>query len=134
MPHDHRSRRSSRVALGCRVRGHVPLSEGRVMTGWSRVLLLLLVAMTATAVPVRAQETPAPPNSASARFLPDVADFGDGWSLARTAALELDTDVFREGAVGSFVGPDGSRVVAAAMLVTQERVAVRRSWEAAMSL
>jgi hypothetical protein len=103
------------------------------MTGWSRVLLLLLVAMMATAIPARAQETPAPPNSASARFLPDAADFGDGWSLSRTAALEVDTDVFREGAVGSFVGPDGSRVVAAAMLVTQDRVAVRRSWEAAMS-
>jgi hypothetical protein len=32
------------------------------------------------------------------------------------------------------VGPSGARVVAAAMLVTEERIAVRRSWEAAISL
>jgi hypothetical protein len=54
--------------------------------------------------------------------------------LTRAAALEVDTDVFRDGAVAVLAGPGGARVVAAAMLVTRERVATRRSWEAAMTL
>jgi hypothetical protein len=87
----------------------------------------------ATSMAVNAEE-PDAPSSVSAHFLPDVAGFGDGWTIARTAALEVDTDVFRDGAVAVFAGPGGARVVAAVMLVTQERVAVRRSWESAMSL
>ena len=81
-----------------------------------------------------AQETPVPPGGDAARSLPDVARFGDGWSSARTAGLEVDTGVFREGAVAVYAGPAGARVVAATLLVTQDRVAIRRSWEAANDL
>lgn len=94
----------------------------------------LVVMLFLAASPASAKDDPSPPGSVSARYLPDAASFGAGWAAVRTTALKVDTGVFREGAVAVLTGPDGARAVAAVMLVTQERVAVRRSWESAMSL
>lgn len=101
------------------------------MTSWPRALLFLAL-IVAFAAPVAAQDDP--PNDDSAAFLPVAERFGNGWSSIRTAALEVDADVFREGAVTVLAGPNGTRVLAAVMLVTQERVAVRQSWEAAIAI
>jgi hypothetical protein len=102
------------------------------LTRFTHAFLALLL-FCATSMAASAEE-PDAPSSESVHFLPDVTGFGDAWILTRTAALEVDSDVFRDGAVAVFAGPGGARVVAAVMLVTQERVAVRRSWESAMSL
>ena len=75
-------------------------------------------------------------------MLPDAGAFGDGWSLADTVSpailarysFEMTPDVFREGAAGVYVGPNGGRVVVVSLLVTESRVAIRQSWEDATKL
>lgn len=102
---------------------------------WPRVLIaVVFILMPALGTPVARAQDDAPPSTAAARYLPTAEQIGAGWAVTRSAALEVDTDVFRDGAVAVLAGPDGARVVAAAMLVTQDRVAIRRSWEAAMAL
>ena len=103
---------------------------------WSRVLftVLFVLAHAMWSPTALAQDDEAPPSSEAAGYLPTVEHLGDGWILSRAAALEVDTGVFRDGAVAVLAGPGGARVIAVAMLVTQERVATRRSWEAAMAL
>lgn len=66
--------------------------------------------------------------------IPDVDAFGEGWSSVMVAPLDLPADTFRAGAMGVLTGPDGARVMSVAMLVTDQRIAVRRSWEAANDL
>ncbi len=46
----------------------------------------------------------------------------------------MSADVFREGAAGVFVGPDGSRAVVIALLLSNSRVAIRQSWVDANNL
>jgi hypothetical protein len=48
--------------------------------------------------------------------------------------MTMAPDVFREGAVGIYGGPNGARVVAVTLLLTDTRVAVRRGWENATQL
>jgi hypothetical protein len=75
-------------------------------------------------------------------MLPDVNAFGDGWSLNETVnpdllarySFEMTPDVFREGAAGIYVGPHGSRIVVISLLITENRVAIRQSWENATKL
>ena len=100
---------------------------------WLRALFVV-ASIVVMASPVSAQDGGNAPSAEAARFLPKAEKFGKEWYMSRSAALEVDTDVFREGAVVVLVGPSGARVVAAAMLVTHDRVAVRRSWEAAIAL
>lgn len=108
----------------------------RTVKVWSRVLFAVTLMLAHATWPsaALAQDDEAPPSFEAAQYLPTAEQFGDGWMLTRAAALEVDTDVFRDGAVAVLAGPGGARVVAAAMLVTRERVATRRSWEAAMAL
>jgi hypothetical protein len=103
---------------------------------WARLVVLIAFVMVlpAPALALARQNNDEPVSTEAARYLPVADQFGPDWSVARTAPLEVDTDVFRDGAVVVLSGPNGARVIAVAMLVTQERVAIRRSWEAAMSL
>jgi hypothetical protein len=97
---------------------------------WPAFLLVFVMLITGGPI-AAAQETPVPPSGEAGRYLPDPAAFGEGWTAARVAALDVDTDVFRDGAVANMTGPDGARLMLIALLVTQDRVAIRRSWEAA---
>jgi hypothetical protein len=102
----------------------------------NRRLLLLIVLIPVALVlglPAAAQEAPSVADPTAA-YLPAPAALGDGWSLVRTGSLELPTEMFRAGNLGVFVGPAGARILAAVMLVTESRVAVRRSWEEATDL
>jgi hypothetical protein len=94
--------------------------------------LLLALSLAAGAAGARAQDEPA--SGDAARYFPPIEPFGEGWQVVRSAGLEVDPDVFRTGGVTVLTGPDGARVVAAVLLVTRDRVAVRRSWEAADNL
>jgi hypothetical protein len=75
-------------------------------------------------------------------LLPEADAFGDGWSLSETVnpdllarySFEMTPDVFREGAAGIYVGPNGSRIVIVSLLITENRVAIRQSWEDATKL
>jgi hypothetical protein len=71
---------------------------------------------------------------AALSFLPKAQAFGPEWELVHTDRLDLAVDAFRGGALGVFTGPAGSRILIAVMLVTDSRVAVRRSWEEASAL
>jgi hypothetical protein len=93
--------------------------------------LALLAASSAAAV--AADPTPAP-DPAAAADLPPAAAFGPDWSLVHTGNPPLSPEVFRGGALGVYAGPAGARVLAVVMLVTDSRVAVRRSWEEATDL
>jgi hypothetical protein len=102
----------------------------------NRRLLLLIVLIPVALVrglPAAAQEAPSVADPTAA-YLPAPAALGDGWSLVRTGSLALPTEMFRAGNLGVFVGPAGARILAAVMLVTESRVAVRRSWEGATDL
>jgi hypothetical protein len=67
-------------------------------------------------------------------FLLDAVSLGEGWSSVVNEPLDVTPEEFRAGAIGVLIGPAGARVLAVAMLVTDERVAVRRSWEEASDL
>ena len=106
-----------------------------------RLLLIIVLVSLCPLAPVRglpgaAQETTVTPGVAdpAAALLPTPETFGDGWSLVRTGGLDLPTELFRAGTLGVYTGPAGARILAAAMLVTESRVAVRRSWEEAADL
>jgi hypothetical protein len=106
------------------------------------IALLIAIAVLTAALPAMAQETPTPdPESASVLLLPEPAAFGPGWTRTGVRAVEqvnmgmtMAPDVFREGAVGTYGGPNGARVVAVTLLLTDARVAVRRGWENASQL
>ena len=93
----------------------------------SLVVSLLLLASIVNVPPVTAQETEATP--ASSAYLPDATALGTGWSELDRFGLEVPTDIFQEGSRASYTGPDGSRVVIAVYLPTEDRVAIRQSWE-----
>ena len=100
-------------------------------------LVGLLVVLMLTVAPARAQEPTPEPGPNAAMLLPEAGAFGDGWSLFETVnpdllarySFEMTPDVFREGAAGIYVGPNGSRIVIVSLLITQNRVAIRQSWE-----
>src|SRR5215213_7144211 len=104
--------------------------------------VLLLVFVMLSAAPVSAQEPTPEPGPDAAKMLPDATTFGDGWSLNQTVnpdllarfSFEMTPDVFREGAAGIYVGPNGSRIVVVSLLITENRVAIRQSWEDATKL
>jgi hypothetical protein len=95
------------------------------------LLLVLFLPGLVPVLPATAQDTA---RDAAAAYVPTPAAFGDGWTLASTGSLDLPTDLFRAGTLGVFTGPAGGRILAAVMLVTESRVAVRRSWEEATDL
>jgi hypothetical protein len=95
-----------------------------------------------SATPAMGQEPTPEPGPNAAMMLPDAGAFGDGWSLSETVSpdllarysFEMTPDVFREGAAGIYVGPNGSRIVIVSLLITENRVAIRQSWEDATKL
>lgn len=108
----------------------------------SVIFLLLLWTLTLGLRPVAAQDQTPEPGPSAVKLLIDPATLGDGWLLHHAISpdamfpysFEMSPDVFREGAAGIYVGPAGSRVIAVALLVTNSRVAIRKSWEDASDL
>ncbi|MGI8486025.1 MAG: hypothetical protein ACR2OU_17415 [Thermomicrobiales bacterium] len=110
-----------------------------------RVILLLLMAISflgsSTSAFAQATEEPLPGKTASS-ILPAAKVFGDGWSQSDVVSpdaivrydFKMSPDVFREGAVGIYAGPNGSRAVIVNLLLTANRVAIRKSWEDASAL
>jgi hypothetical protein len=107
------------------------------------ILLLLVVTLFASSTSVSAQATEEPvPGDTASSSLPSAKIFGDGWSQADIVspdAIEqygftMSPDVFREGAVGIYLGPNGSRAVVVNLLLTDNRIAIRKSWEDASVL
>ena len=107
------------------------------------VLGLILLWTVAFGIrPALAQDVTPEPGPSAVKLLIDPAALGDGWSLHHTISpdalypysFEMSPNVFREGAAGVYVGPEGSRVIAVALLVTESRVAIRKSWEDASDL
>ena len=105
-------------------------------------LVFFLALLMAPTAPASAQEPTPEPGPNAAKMLPDATAFGDGWSLNETVnpdllarySFEMTPDVFREGAAGIYVGPNGSRIVIVSLLITENRVAIRQSWEVATKL
>jgi hypothetical protein len=107
------------------------LAKERAVRTLLRVLLVLL-CVSGSPTAVRAQDEP---NAGVAMdLLLTAGDLGSGWTSARTAPLEVDPTLFREAAVAIHMGPTGARVLIAVLLVTQDQVAVRRAWEAAVGI
>lgn len=75
-----------------------------------------------------------PPGPEALALLPAVAAFGDGWSSPAAPVRFVPADAFRDGVLVAFGGPGGARVVVVALLATDERVAIRASWEEAGKL
>lgn len=109
----------------------------------TRIILMLLIALAALpVVPGSAQDPTPEPGPEAARLLPEAVAFGDGWNLTQTVnpsiltpySFEMTPDVFREGAAGIYTGPNGSRIIIVSLLITENRVAIRQSWEDATGI
>lgn len=98
------------------------------------LILLSLSAIFISGTATAADEAPVPSDATAGDLFIAVDQLGEGWTLVTTTGLEFDADVFTAGSVAIYTGPGGARVLAVALLVTQERVAIRRSWEAADGL
>lgn len=87
------------------------------------------------------EEEPDPGVNAAAG-LPSAALFGDEWAQVETISPDsierygftMSPDTFSEGAAGIYLGPDGARALVVNLLVSDNRVAVRASWDDASDL
>lgn len=101
------------------------------------VIALLLIAIA----PMRssAQEPDPEPGPNAAGWLPEPNELGADWIASDTVSptliirysFEMSPDVFREGAARVYAGPEGTRIILVSLLISENRVAVRRSWEEA---
>lgn len=106
------------------------------------ILMFAMVIGSLGAIPARAQEATPEPGPQAALALPEAAAFGDGWRRSQIVSpeeltrfdFEMEPGVFREGAAGIYVGPEGSRIVVASLLISESRVAIRESWDEATEL
>jgi hypothetical protein len=104
--------------------------------------MLAALLLTLAVMPVAAQDETPEPGPAAAGFLPEASIFGDGWAQSQVVSPDIlarysftmSPDVFREGAAGIYLGPGGSRAIVVTLLLTDNRVAIRKSWEDATDL
>lgn len=88
------------------------------------------------------QETTPEPGATAAESLPAASVLGKGWTqdtpvspdILAEYSFTMSPDVFSEGAAATYLGPNGSRVLILNLIVTDNRVAIRKSWEDATSL
>jgi len=108
------------------------------------IVLFMLVGMLALG-PVRTMaqtEDDPEPGTAAAAILPKASIFGKDWFQANVISPDviqeygftMSPDVFKEGAAGIYLGPDGTRAIVVSFVLTDNRIAIRRSWEDASSL
>lgn len=101
------------------------------------IFALMCLIVVSGASGVVAQDEEPDPGSTAASMLPEASLFGSGWTQAEVISpdivdryyFEMSPDVFREGAAGIYVGPNGSRAIVVNLLLTDNRVAIRISWE-----
>lgn len=107
-----------------------------------RIIAILLLTLC-LGVPVAvAQELGAEPGVEAADPLPDGSMLGPEWERTGVVGpdvlipygFEMSPNVFRGGAAGIYMGPGGARAVIVNLEVTDSRVAIRSSWEAATDL
>jgi hypothetical protein len=106
------------------------------------VILLVVATVVIGATPGAAQEPTPEPGPEAAERLPDAGTLGNGWSLITTISpdvlspygFQMSPDVFREGATAVYGGANGARAIVVVLLLTETRVAVRKSWEDANDL
>jgi hypothetical protein len=80
-----------------------------------------------------AQEDQPTPGERAVSFLPPADALGPGWKrFEPTVVASLSADTFQEGALVTYGGPEGARVMLYALLVDEGRV--RRGWEEAGTL
>jgi hypothetical protein len=109
-----------------------------------RTFLVLVAAfmLLSTSTTAFAQDTTPVPGPEAAKHLPSAKLLGKGWVLSNTVSPDtlspysftMSPDVFREGAAGIYLGPQGAQVVFVSLLITTNRVAIRQSWDDANKL
>jgi hypothetical protein len=97
-------------------------------------LACIVLLLFASVHGVSAQEPTPEPGPNASKMLPAASDLGKSWKQFQVSGLDASADIFREAAVASYGGPRGSHIVVYVYLVTESRVAVRQSWEAASDL
>lgn len=95
------------------------------------VALACLIVSTSIHTSYAQEDDELEPSAASSSYLPAVGGFGQGWVEVNRFGLEVPTDIFQEGSSAVYAGPDGVRVAVLVFLVTNDRVAIRQSWEEA---
>ncbi len=101
--------------------------------GRSVILLMLLLALCPTVVPspVSAQDPTQEPSSDALRLLPTADAFGAGWTMPKPPVAAVPSNAFRDGAVATYGGADGRRILLTVLLLSRDTVAIRRGWEEA---
>jgi hypothetical protein len=85
---------------------------------------------------VAAQEDEPEPGPTASQELPAADMFGTGWVQSEVVSPDsleqygftMSPDVFREGAAGIYLGPEGNRALVVRFLLTDKWVAIRQSW------
>jgi uncharacterized cupredoxin-like copper-binding protein len=110
-----------------------------------RALLVYLLVGILIIGPARtmAQSDEEPePGPKAASVLPKAEVFGKGWTesavispdVIQEYGFTMSPDVFKEGAAGLYLGPNGTRAIIVSFILTDNRIAIRKSWEDASDL
>lgn len=97
---------------------------------------ILGVLLFSSSAALAQDKTPVPGPEAT-KHLPSAKELGKGWVLSQTVspdvlspyAFTMSPDTFREGAAGIYLGPQGAQVIFVSLLISTNRVAVRKSWD-----
>lgn len=93
--------------------------------------LLTVAGQKVAANPVTAQEPTQAPSSDALRLLPKAEAFGAGWTMPKPPVASVPSNAFRDGAVATYGGADGRRILLTVLLLSRDTVAIRRGWEEA---
>jgi hypothetical protein len=111
------------------------------MSRLARLVFALLSGLMISQTALAQDVTPEPGTNAASQ-LPEASTIGSEWMMADPVSpdvlapysFEMSPDVFSEGAATTYLGPTGSRILIINLILTDNRVAVRKSWEDATGL
>ncbi len=109
-------------------RYNAPISTGRIAI---LLMLFLVLGQTRFVEPATAQEPTQAPTSDALRLLPDADTFGPGWTMPKPPVASVPSNAFRDGAVATYGGADGRRILLTVLLLSRDTVSIRRGWEEA---
>jgi hypothetical protein len=93
--------------------------------------LALLLSQSLVGAPATAQEPTQAPSSDALRLLPNADAFGPGWTMPKPPVASIPSNAFRDGAVATYGGADGRRILLTVLILSRDTVAIRRGWEEA---
>ena len=110
------------------------------MSRLARLVVILSFALASQSA--LAQDAVPEPGTNAASQLPEASVLGSDWVMVDPVspdalaiyAFEMSPDVFSEGAAATYLGPTGARILIVNLILSDNQVAIRKSWEDATDL